>query len=43
MGVGCDFAVALSPNQHADIQQATQIPAADFPHAVVALGKPYLP
>lgn len=41
LGVGCDFALELSPDEHADIQQATHIPTTDFPYAVVAVGKPY--
>lgn len=38
LGVGCAFHAALASPQQQALQQITQIPAGDFPHAVVALG-----
>ncbi|UCF33571.1 MAG: hypothetical protein JSV78_14685 [Phycisphaerales bacterium] len=38
MGLRCAFKVALSPAQQADLQQITQIPGSDYPHALVAVG-----
>jgi hypothetical protein len=38
-GLGCYFRAALSAQEQAALQQATQIPATDYPHAVVAVGK----
>ncbi|MBP7147942.1 MAG: nitroreductase family protein, partial [Acidobacteria bacterium] len=37
-GLGCHFRVPLSPQEQADLQQVTHIPAGDYPHAVVAIG-----
>lgn len=39
IGLGCDFRAALSPGEQEALQQITQIPAGDYPHAVVAVGK----
>ena len=38
LGLGCAFQAALAPSEQATLQTATQIPAADHPHAVVAVG-----
>jgi hypothetical protein len=38
IGLGCAFKAALSPMEQAALQQSTQIPASDYPHAVVAVG-----
>jgi hypothetical protein len=40
LGLGCAFKAALSAQEQAALQQITQIPATDFPHAVVAVGRP---
>jgi hypothetical protein len=37
--LGCNFKAALSAQEQADLQQITQIPASDYPHAVVAVGR----
>ncbi|MBU0616533.1 MAG: nitroreductase family protein [Planctomycetes bacterium] len=37
-GLGCAFKAALSSAEQAALQQITQIPAGDYPHAVVAVG-----
>ncbi|HUU98736.1 MAG TPA: hypothetical protein VM487_23640, partial [Phycisphaerae bacterium] len=39
IGLGCAFKAALSAQEHADLQQITHIPASDYPHAVVAVGR----
>jgi hypothetical protein len=39
IGLGCDFRAALSPAEQGALQGITQIPAGDYPHAVVAVGK----
>ena len=39
IGLGCAFKAALSSQEHADLQQVTQIPGSDYPHAVVAVGR----
>jgi len=38
MGLGCAFKAALSSAEQAAVQQITQIPTSDCPHAVVAVG-----
>lgn len=38
LGLGCAFQAALSPAEQAGLQEVTQIPAGDYPHAVVAVG-----
>jgi hypothetical protein len=38
LGLGCDFKAALSSGEQTALKQITQIPAADYPHAVVAVG-----
>lgn len=38
LGLGCAFKAALSSAEHTAVQQITQIPTTDFPHAIVALG-----
>jgi hypothetical protein len=38
LGLGCAFKAALAPSEQAALQAITQIPAADYPHAVVAVG-----
>ncbi|MFH1749067.1 MAG: dockerin type I domain-containing protein [Planctomycetota bacterium] len=37
-GLGCTFKAPLSSAEHTALQQITQIPTSDYPHAVVALG-----
>jgi hypothetical protein len=37
-GLGCAFKAALSSADQTALQQITQIPAGDYPHAVVAVG-----
>ncbi len=37
-GLGCHFRVPLTSQEQAAVQQVTQIPATDYPHAVVAVG-----
>jgi hypothetical protein len=37
-GLGCAFKAALSSAEQTAVQQITQIPAGDYPHAVVAVG-----
>jgi hypothetical protein len=43
LGLGCDFRVPLSQAEQQNLQQLTGIPASDFAHAVVALGRAPLP
>jgi hypothetical protein len=38
LGLGCAFKAALSSAEQAAVQQITQIPASDYPHAVIAVG-----
>lgn len=38
LGLGCAFNAALTAAEHTAVQQVTQIPAGDYPHAIVALG-----
>jgi hypothetical protein len=38
LGLGCAFKAALSSTEQTALRQITQIPAADYPHAVVAVG-----
>jgi hypothetical protein len=38
-GLGCAFKAALAPSEQTALKAATQIPAGDYPHAVVALGQ----
>ena len=38
LGLGCAFKAALSSAEQTALRQITQIPAADYPHAVVAVG-----
>jgi hypothetical protein len=38
LGLACDFKAALAGTEQTALQQITQIPAGDFPHAVVAVG-----
>ncbi len=38
LGLGCAFKAALSSAEQTSLKQILQIPAADYPHAVVALG-----
>jgi hypothetical protein len=38
LGLGCAFKSALSPAEQTAVKQITQIPAGDYPHAVVAVG-----
>lgn len=38
LGLGCAFKAGLSTAEQQALQQITQIPTADYPHAVVALG-----
>jgi hypothetical protein len=38
LGLGCAFKAALSTTEQSAVKQITQIPAGDYPHAVVALG-----
>ncbi|HVP13422.1 MAG TPA: nitroreductase family protein [Phycisphaerae bacterium] len=38
LGLGCNFKAALSSAEQTAVKQITQIPAADYPHAVVAVG-----
>jgi hypothetical protein len=38
-GLGCDFRAPVSSSEQYALQQITKIPAADYPHAVVALGR----
>lgn len=40
IGLGCAFKAALSSAEQTALKQITQIPAGDFPHAVVAIGHP---
>ena len=37
LGLGCDFQAALAGSEQTALKQITQIPAADYPHAVVAV------
>jgi hypothetical protein len=39
IGLGCAFEVALSAQEQVNLQQITQIPASDYPHAAVAIGR----
>lgn len=39
MSLGCDFVAPLSSGQQQDLQQVTQIPSSDYPHAAVAIGR----
>ncbi len=39
-GLACHFRAPLSPQEQADLQQITHIPATDYPHALVAVGTP---
>ncbi len=38
LGLGCDFQAALSGPEQTQLKTITQIPAGDYPHAIVALG-----
>ncbi len=38
LGLGCAFKAALSAGEQSALKQITQIPAGDYPHAVVAVG-----
>lgn len=38
--LACHFRAPLSSQEQADLQQITQIPAGDYPHALIALGAP---
>ncbi len=38
LGLGCAFKAALSSAEQTAVKQVTQIPAGDYPHAIVALG-----
>jgi hypothetical protein len=40
LGLGCAFAAAITLSEQTALQAITQIPAADYPHAVVAIGQP---
>lgn len=37
-GLGCHFRAPLSSQEQADVQEVTQIPPTDYPHAVIAVG-----
>ena len=37
-GLACHFRAPLSSQEQADLQQITQIPPGDFPHALIAVG-----
>jgi hypothetical protein len=39
LGLSCNFKAALSPAEQQSLQQITQIPSGDYPHAVVAVGR----
>ncbi|UCD76123.1 MAG: hypothetical protein JSV91_04210 [Phycisphaerales bacterium] len=39
MDLGCHFRVPLSSGEQQALQQVTQIPSSDYPHAVVAVGR----
>lgn len=39
MGLGCKFRAPISTDEQEALQQITQIPSGDYPHAVVAVGK----
>ena len=38
LGLGCAFKAALSTTEQTSLQQITQIPTSDYPHAIVAVG-----
>lgn len=38
LGLGCAFRADLSPAEQTAVKQIAQIPAGDFPHAIVAIG-----